>query len=88
MGSSSRGKYPVPFNGGLWTTNYDHRQWATPHHWNTQESYWGLAVQNDCDLLRPYIETYVNMIPQGKALARKKGTKDGLLITEAHDFSR
>ena len=86
MGSSSRGKYPVPFNGGLWTTNYD-RQWATPHHWNTQESYWGLAVQNDCDLLRPYIETYVNMIPQGKALARKKGTKDGLLITEAHDFS-
>lgn len=87
MGSSSRGKYPVPFNGGLWTTNYDHRQWATPHHWNTQESYWGLAVQNDCDLLRPYIETYVNMIPQGKALARKKGTKDGLLITEAHDFS-
>ena len=27
------------------------------------------------------------MIPQGKALARKKGTKDGLLITEAHDFS-
>ena len=87
MGSSSRGKYPVPFNGWVWTTNYDHRQWATPHHWNTQESYWGLAVQNDCDLLRPYIETYVNMIPQGKALARKKGTKDGLLITEAHDFS-
>lgn len=87
MGSSSRGKYPVPFNGGLWTTNYDHRQWATPHHWNTQESYWGLAVQNDCELLRPYIETYVNMIPQGKALAKKKGIKGGLLITEAHDFS-
>ena len=87
MGSSSRGKYPVPFNGGLWTTNYDHRQWATPHHWNTQESNWGLAGQNDCDLLRPDSETYVYMITQGKALARKKGTKDGLLITEAHDFS-
>ncbi|MBW9279964.1 glycosyl hydrolase family 95 catalytic domain-containing protein [Bacteroides fragilis] len=87
MGSSSRGKYPVPFNGGLWTTNYDHRQWTTPHHWNTQESYWGLAVQNDCELLRPYIETYDNMIPQGEQLAKKKGTKGGLLITEAHDFS-
>lgn len=87
MGSSSRGKYPVPFNGGLWTTNYDHRQWVTPHHWNTQESYWGLAVQNDCELLRPYIETYANMIPQGKSLAKRKGTKGGLLITEAHDFS-
>ncbi len=87
MGSSSRGRYPSPFNGGLWTTNYDHRQWVTPHHWNTQEPYWGLAVQNDCDLLRPYIGTYANMIPQGKALAEKKGAKGGLLITEAHDFS-
>ena len=86
MGSSSRGKYPSPFNGGLWTTNYDHRQWVTPHHWNTQESYWGLAIQNDCELLRPYIETYVKMMPQGKELARKKGVKEGLLITEAHDF--
>lgn len=87
MGSGSRGKYPLPFNGGLWTTNYDHHQWVTPHHWNTQESYWGLAAQHDFDLLRPYIETYAAMIPQGKALARKKGVKEGLLITEAHDFA-
>lgn len=86
MGSGSRGKYPLPFNGGLWTTNYDHRQWVTPHHWNTQESYWGLASQHDCDLMRPYIETYVSMMSQGQALARKKGVKGGLLITEAHDF--
>lgn len=87
MASSSRGKYPTPFNGGLWTTNYDHRQWTTPHHWNTQESYWGLAVQNDCELMRPYIETYARMIPQGKALAKQKGNKAGLLVSEAHDFS-
>ena len=86
MGSGSRGKYPLPFNGGLWITNYDHRQWVTPHHWNTQESYWGLAAQHDCDLMRPYIDTYAAMMPQGRALARKKGVKDGLLITEAHDF--
>ncbi len=87
MGSSSRGKYPAPFNGSLWTTNYDHHQWVTPHHWNTQESYWGLAAQNDCELLLPYIETYFNMIPQAQALAKKKGARGGLLVTEAHDFS-
>lgn len=86
MASSSRGLYPSPFNGGLWTTNYDHRQWVLPHHWNTQESYWGLAIQNDCDLLKPYIETYFNMMPQAQELAKAKGADDGLFVTEAHDF--
>lgn len=86
MGASSRSKYLAPFNGSLWVWNHDHRQWATPHHWNTQESYWGLAAQNDCALMKPYLDTYFRLMPQAEKYAEKYGAKDALLWTEAHDF--
>lgn len=87
MGSSSRGKYLSPFNGGLWVWNHDIRQWCTPHHWNTQESYWGLAAQNDCELLKPYLSTYYRLIPQATQHAKSKGVNNAILWNEAHDFS-
>lgn len=87
MAASSRGQYPCSFNGGLWRWNRDVLNWVTPHHWNTQQQYWGLCAQNDTDLMLPYLNTYFNMIPYGEALAREKGAKsDAILITEAHDF--
>ncbi len=87
MASSSSGRYLSPFNGGLWTWNKDIRQWVTPHHWNTQESYWGLAQENDCDLMKPYINTYFRLMPQAEAYAGSRGIKNAILWTEAHDFS-
>lgn len=87
MGSSSRGSYPVPFNGGLWVWNHDHRQWVTPHHWNTQSSYWGLAAQNDIALMRPYIDTYFRLMPAAEQYALSRGARDAILWNEAHDFN-
>ena len=87
MGSSSRGRYLVPFNGGLWVWNHDHRQWVTPHHWNTQSSYWGLAAQNDIRLIRPYIDTYFRLMPAAEKYALSRGVRDAILWSEAHDFS-
>lgn len=87
MGSSSRGKYLSPFNGGLWVWNHDIRQWCTPHHWNTQESYWGLAAQNDCELLKPYLSTYHRLVPQATEYAKSRGIDNALLWNEAHDFA-
>ena len=87
MGSSSRGNYLSPFNGGLWTWNRDIRQWCTPHHWNTQESYWGLAVQNDCELMKPYLSTYYRLMPQARRYAKSRGINNAILWNEAHDFS-
>lgn len=86
MGSSSRGKFPVVFNGGLWTWNHDVRNWVTPHHWNTQQQYWGLAAQNDCSLMLPYLNTYHRLMPFAKDFALKRGAKDALLWSEPHDF--
>ena len=86
MASASRAHFPIPFNGGLFTWNHDLRNWVTPHHWNSQEQYWGLAVQNDCDLMLPYIETYTRLMPYGEAYARERGVDNALLWTESHDF--
>lgn len=86
MGSASRGKFPVMFNGGIWTWNHDVRNWVTPHHWNTQQQYWGLAAQNDCDLMLPYLNTYFRLMPFAKDFSLKRGAKDAILWSEPHDF--
>lgn len=86
--SSSRGHYPAPFNGGLWVWNHDHRQWTTPVHWNTQQSYWGLAEQNDPELMKPYIETYFRLMPFAeKYTTEKYNMKNAISWTEVHDFA-
>lgn len=86
-GSSSRGEYPVPFNGGLWVWNRDHRQWITSVHWNTQQSYWGLAEQNDPELMKPYIKTYFRLMPQAEQFVKERHhVEHAIRWTEVHDF--
>lgn len=84
--SASRANFPIVFNGSLWTWNHDLRQWVTPHHWNTQQQYWGVAAQNDCDLMLPYINTYFRLMPYAEAYAKERGVEDAILWSEAHDF--
>jgi len=86
MGSSSRGRFPVVFNGGLWTWNHDVRNWVTPHHWNTQQQYWGLCSENDCPLMLPYLNTYFGLMPKAEEHAKLRGAKDAILWSEPHDF--
>ena len=87
MASGSQGPYPIAFNGGLWRWNRDVINWGTPHHWNTQQQYWGLAAQNDLQLMAPYINTYNKMLPHLEALAKEKnGGNNAILLAEAHDF--
>jgi len=87
MGVSSRGRYPAPFNGGLCVWNHDIRQWVNPHHWNTQQAYWSLEEANRPELMKPYLGTYFNMIPQAREHALGVyGSEHGIAITEMHDF--
>lgn len=87
MAAGSQGPYPIAFNGGLWRWNRDVINWGTPHHWNTQQQYWGLAAQNDLQLMTPYINTYLKMTPYLEDLANEKGGgSNAILLTEAHDF--
>lgn len=89
MGIGSRGKYPVVFNGGLWRWNRDVINWITPHHWNAQQSYWGLCAQNDVDLMKPYLETYRRMAEQphmAQLAARRGAPNDAILLAEMHQY--
>jgi len=86
IASASRGKFPVVFNGGLWTWNHDVRNWVTPHHWNTQQQYWGLCAQNDCELMLPYLNTYYNLISKAQDHALARGANHAILFSEPHDF--
>lgn len=79
MAASSRGKYPVKFNGGLFTVghdmpadrdstpsdhNPDFRQWGNSY-WNqnTRLLYWPLVATGDYDLLQPWFDMYRNALP-------------------------
>ena len=86
MASGSRGRYPLLFNGGLWLWNSDIRNWVAPHHWNMEESYWGLCAQNDSDLLLPYLEAYWRNLDAGIDFARERGADNAVLWSEAHDY--
>jgi hypothetical protein len=79
MACSSRGAYPVKFNGGLFTVghdlpdnvnssngnhNPDYRAWGNCY-WNQNNRllYWPLIESGDYDLLKPWFDMYLNALP-------------------------
>lgn len=86
MGSSSRGRLPPVFNGGLWIWNRDVRNWVNPHHWNQQMSFWCLPAADRSDLLGPYLRTYDDLKPHALAATKERGYQ-GLRWSEMHDFT-
>lgn len=82
MAASSRGAYPVKFNGGLFTVghdmpenvdsspknhNPDFRAWGDSY-WNQNNRlpYWPLVTTGDFDLLEPWFAMYVKALPLAK----------------------
>lgn len=86
MGSGSRGRFPLVFNGGAFTWNHDVRQWVTPHHWNMQQAYWSLCAANHADLLRPYVDTYWRLRPFAEKQAERRGYPGAILWSEGHSL--
>lgn len=69
MACQSRGTYPVKFNGGSLTFDYDgengdYRAWG-PGYWhqNNRLLYLPLAASGDYDLEKPWFDMYKNMLP-------------------------
>jgi len=85
MGCSGFGKYPAAFNGAIWLWNRDVRNWAFPHHWNTQQAYWGLLSANQPEIVETYLRTYSRILPRLEENARERGM-DGAILSEIHDF--
>jgi hypothetical protein len=86
MAASSRGAFPVKFNGGLFTVGHDvpgnvestpanhdpdFRAWGNSF-WNQNERhlYWPLIASGDFDLLRPWFQMYTHALPLVKDRTR------------------
>jgi alpha-L-fucosidase 2 len=102
MACSSRGAFPVKFNGGLFTVghdlsagqqsndrnhNPDYRAWGNSY-WNQNNRllYWPLIETGDFDLLKPWFDMYVHDLPLAKDRTRIYYHHDGASLPETMLF--
>ena len=92
MACQSRGAYPVKFNGGTLTFDYkgnnaDYRRWG-PGYWhqNCRLYYWPLVVSGDFDLLKPWFDMYMDMMPLQMDVTRKYYGHGGAFFPETLNF--
>lgn len=87
MGSSSRGKYPVKFNGMLWSTNGDERKWGHLY-WGANQSclYNALFQTNHTELLDPMFDMYSRAYDSYALAARQQWGSKGIYIPETTGF--
>jgi hypothetical protein len=102
MAASSRGAFPVKFNGGLFTVGRDipddvdstdaahspdYRKWGSSY-WNQNERhlYWPLLASGDFDLIKPWFDLYMKALPLAKDRTRAYYGHDGAAFVETIDF--
>ena len=102
MAASSRGLYPVKFNGGLFTVggnvpdgvdstdavhNPDYRKWGSAY-WNqnNRHLYWPLLATGDFDLIKPWFDMYLHALPLAKDRTRAYYHHDGAIFIETMNF--
>lgn len=92
MACQGRGAYPVKFNGGTLTFDYkgndaDFRRWG-PGYWhqNCRLYYWPLVVSGDFDLLKPWFDMYMDMMPLQMDVTRKYYGHGGAFFPETLNF--
>jgi hypothetical protein len=87
MASSSRGKYPVKFNGMLWTTGGDARKWGNLY-WGANQSclYNALFQTNHPELLEPMFNMYTSGYDTLALAARQQWGSEGIFIPETIAF--
>lgn len=88
----SRGNYPVKFNGGTLTFDYDgqdadFRRWG-PGYWfqNCRLYYWPLAASGDFDLKQPWFDLYMHMLPLQRDVTRLLYGHGGAFFPETFNF--
>lgn len=87
MGATSRGDFPVKFNGMLWTTGGDKRQWGGMY-WGANQSclYDALLTANRMDLMDPMFNMYYNMRESFEKASSKIFKSKGMWIPETIGF--
>jgi hypothetical protein len=87
MASSSRGDYPVKFNGMLWTTGGDQRKWGGAF-WGANQSclYNALFPTNHLELMDPMFKMYSSAYASFETAARQQWGSKGIYIPETVGF--
>lgn len=92
MACQGRGSYPVKFNGGTLTFDYeekngDYRRWG-PGYWfqNCRLLYWPLLASGDFDLMQPWFDMYMKMLPLQKDVTRLYYGHEGAFFPETLNF--
>jgi len=87
MASSSRGDYPVKFNGMLWTTGGDQRKWGGAF-WGANQSclYNALFPTNHVELMDPMFKMYSTAYASFETAARQQWGSKGIYIPETVGF--
>jgi hypothetical protein len=88
MACTSRGKYPTKFNGMLWITGGDKRQWGTQY-WGANQSCLyntALLAANHAELEDCMFDMYRDMLPSLEQAAREQWDSQGAFIPETGAF--
>jgi len=87
-----RGAYPVKFNGGSLTFDYDdhdgdYRKWGHGY-WNQNERllYWPLLASGDYDMMMPWFDMYLNALPFQRDVTNLQYGHDGAYFPETMNF--
>ncbi len=99
-GCTSRGDYPIKFNGSLYTIfrklvhkeeeidlTPDMRRWGG-RYWfqNTRASYWPMVASGDFDLMQPLFSMYRNMVEYNSKLVQEYYGHNGFYVKETTDI--
>lgn len=102
LACSSRGAFPVKFNGGLFTVGHDlaknqkaddqdhspdFRAWGNSY-WNQNNRllYWPLLTTGDFDLIKPWFAMYLNALPLARDRTQIYFHHDGAALPETMLF--
>lgn len=89
MASSSRGKYPVKFNGMLWTTGGDLRHWGGQY-WGANQSCLynnALFAANHLELFNPAFDMLTGMLGACSLAAKQEWGSQGAYFPETVCFN-
>ncbi|MFM8221369.1 MAG: glycosyl hydrolase family 95 catalytic domain-containing protein, partial [Planctomycetaceae bacterium] len=87
MASSSRGELPPKWNGSLFVTTGDKRDWGSQYWvWTTEMLYFPLLAADAIDLADPFFNMYVRQLPHCEHAARQRWGIPGAYFPETTAF--
>ena len=93
---AGRGKYPIKFNGSLFTVDADldsitydadYRRWGGPYWFqNTRLPYWSMLAAGNFDMMTPLFDMYIDALPLAKERTRIYYSHNGAYFPETMYF--